>query len=82
MDEDIKTPEQNFSGVELQICPTDYHTWDCPVFVLETPLQEGPAELPKWELRSITRVILGQSAFHAGSVVLVLNTITGHVYPN
>ena len=38
MDEDRKTPEKIRFGVELQICPTDYHTWGCPVFVLEAPL--------------------------------------------
>ena len=27
MDEDGKTPEHKISGVELQISPTDYHTW-------------------------------------------------------
>ena len=30
-----KTPEQKFSVVEFQMCPTYYHTWGFPVFVLE-----------------------------------------------
>ena len=55
MDEDRKTPEQKFSDVEFEIFVTDYHTWGCPIFVLESPLQGGP--LPKWEPRAITRVL-------------------------
>ena len=39
MEEDGKTPEQKFSGVGFQICPIDYHTWVCPIFVIEAPLQ-------------------------------------------
>ena len=47
MDEDRKTPEKKVSGVEFQNFPTDYHTWVCPLFVLEPLLQVGPAGLPK-----------------------------------
>ena len=48
MDEDVKMQEQNFSGMEFQIFPTDYHTWGFPVFVLESPLQVRPSGIPKW----------------------------------
>ena len=74
-------PEKKFSGVEIQICPIYYHTWGCPVFFLEAPLQEGSSGLTKWEPREITRVYLGNSPFHAGSLAVVLNTINGHVSP-
>ena len=76
-----KTLEQNFSVVEFQICSTDYHTWVCPVFVLEAPLQVVLSGLPKWDPKARTGVYLGHSPFHSGSVALILNTITGNVYP-
>ena len=38
IDDDGKTPEEKFSGVDFQIFPTYYHTLGCPVFVLEDPL--------------------------------------------
>ena len=81
MDNYEKTPEQNFSCVEFQIFPKDYHTWGCSVFILEHPLQGGPAGLPKWETRTRNGVYLGQSPLPAGSLDLALNTRTGHVHP-
>ena len=79
LDEDRKTPEQKISGMEFQNFPTDYHTWVCPVFVLEPPLQGGPEGLPKWKPRASTRVYIGYPPLQAGSVNLVLNIRTGHV---
>ena len=35
--EDRKTSEHKFSGIQFQNFRTDYHTWGCPVFVLEPP---------------------------------------------
>ena len=67
--------------MKFQIFSTDYHTWGFPVFVPEDPLQGGPAGLPKWELRTRSGVYLGHSPFHAGSVALLLNTITGNIFP-
>ena len=81
MDEYRKTPEQKFSGVELQNFPTYYHTLGCPVFVLEAPLKGGPTWLTKSEPRAMTRIYLVHSPFHAGWVELLLNTRTGHVSP-
>ena len=43
MDEDRKTLEKKFAGLEFQIFTTDYHTWCFPVFVLEPPLYGGSA---------------------------------------
>ena len=81
MDENRKTPEKKFSGVDFQIFPADYHTWVCPVFIIKAPPQGGPTGLPKWEPMVITGVYIGHFPFHAGSVALVLNTRTGHVSP-
>ena len=81
MDKDGKKSEHNFSGIEFQILPTDYHTWGCPVFVLETPLRGVPSGIPKLEPKARTGVYLGHSPFHAGKVDILLNTITGHISP-
>ena len=81
MNKDRKTPEQKVSGVELQICPTDYHTWGCSIFFLEAPAQGGPTGIPKLEPRTRTEDYLGNTSFHIGSVNLVLTTRTEHVYP-
>ena len=80
MDEEGKTPENNVSSAELQNFPTDYHTWGCPVFVLESPLHRGPSGIPKCEPRASNIVYLGHSQFHAGSVALLINFITGDFY--
>ena len=44
---DRKTPDQNFSGMEFQKLPTDYHTWSFTVFFLEAPMQGGPIGITK-----------------------------------
>ena len=81
MDEDVKTPEQNFSVVEFQFFPTYYHTWAYPVFVLESLMQVGMVGILKWEPTARTGVYTGKSTLHAESVSLVLNARTGYVSP-
>ena len=81
MVEDGNKPDKKFEGVELYNLPTDYHTLDCPVFVLEAPLKGGPPGIPKWKPRERTGVYLGQSPFHKVSVELVLRTRTGNFSP-
>ena len=81
MDEHRKTPEQKFSGLELQIFPKGYYTWGFPVFFLVAPLKGGLTGLPKWEPRAMSRVYLVQPPFNTGLMSLVLNTRTGNVYP-
>ena len=81
MDKDGKTPEQKFSGVEFQIFPRDYHTWGCPIFFLESSLQGDSTRMHKWEPKASTGVYFGNPPFHTGSVALLLNTRTGHIYP-
>ena len=81
MYEEGSTPEQKIFNVEFQILPTGYHTWGCPVFFLGSPLQGGPARLPKWEPISRNGLYLGHYPFRYGSVYLVLNTRTGQVSP-
>ena len=45
---DRQVRKDDVAGVEFQNLPMDYHTWGCPVFVLESPLQGDPTGLPKW----------------------------------
>ena len=58
----------------------DYHTWVCPIFILEDTLKGDLSGLPKWEPRSGTGVYLGNSPFNARSVALILNIKTRHIY--
>ena len=55
------------SNIELK----HWHTWGCPVFVLDAKAQSG--HLPKWEPKARVGIYLGHSPCHAGSVALVLN---------
>jgi len=75
------SPDEIFSGQKsTKNRLADFHTFGCPVFVLEASLQDGH-KLPKWKPRSRLAVYLGLSPNHATSVPLVLNTSTGLVSP-
>jgi len=58
-----------------------YHTFGCPVYILDSRLQTNPKGVPKWEPRSRLGIYVGHSPSHAGSVSLVLNPKTGLVSP-
>ena len=47
IDKDVKILEHKFSGVEYQNFPTEYHTWDCLVFVIGASLRGGLEGIPK-----------------------------------
>ena len=75
------TPNEAFSGVK----DTDtkgrlkaFHTFGCPVFVLEKNLQDGN-KIPRWDPRSRQGIYLGHSSYHASSVALVMNLHTMNV---
>jgi hypothetical protein len=75
------SPEEIFSGTKSSRNRLkDFHPFGCPVFVLESSLQQGH-KIPKWKPRSRMAVYLGHSPEHATSVPIVLNTITGLVSP-
>ena len=75
-------PIQVFSGsnVHNRVFCKHQHTFGCPCYVLETPLQSGIGK-PKWSERSRVGAYLGHSSNHSQSVALVLNLKTGHVSP-
>ena len=80
LDKSGLSPLEKFTGITDDTLPTNFHTWGCPVFVLDAANQ-GAIGTPKWEPRSHTGIYLGHSPCHAGSVSLVLNLKTGMVSP-
>lgn len=58
----------------------DFHTWGCPVFILDPKLQSGQ-KLPRWQPRSRQGIFMGLSMIHSSEVPLVLNTTTGSITP-
>ena len=77
------TPESILHNIKIADIPVkSYHTLFCPIYVLDSRLQNsGGAGPPKWEPRSRIGVYLGHSPFHAGSVALAWNPTTGRVSP-
>ena len=79
LDEKGYAPIHKFSKTFANIEIKNWHTWGCPVFVLEAKAQSGKA--PKWDPKARVGIYLGHSPCHAGSVTLVLNPRTLHVSP-
>ena len=79
---DGETPDMRFSGVKkVNVQVRQYHTFGCPVYILDSRLQSNPKGVPKWEPRSRLGIYVGHSPAHAGSVALVLNPKTVLVLP-
>ena len=81
LDVDGRSPLEKFTGIDDDKIPTQFHTWGCPVFILDAANQSGAIGTPKWKPRSHTGIYLGHSPCHAGSVSLVLNLQSGMVSP-
>eukprot|EP00957_Ditylum_brightwellii_P114982 8769693-Ditylum_brightwellii.AAC.1 len=82
LNSDGLSPVEVLLGHKEELVATDFHTWGCPVFVLDANLQTGTGiGPPKWNPRTRAGIYLGQSPVHAGNVALVLNLQTGHVSP-
>ena len=58
----------------------NYHTFGCPVYVLDARLQ-GAGFIPKWDKRVRVGAYVKRSPIHAVNVSLVLNLSTGHISP-
>ena len=79
---DLETPDMQFSGTKaVNVQVKHYHTFGCPVYILDSRLQTNPRGVPKWEPRSILGIYVGHSPAHAGSFGVVLNPKTGLVSP-
>jgi hypothetical protein len=74
------SPAEIFTGVKDRSCLKDFHTFGCPVFILEPHLQAGH-KIPKWEPRSHMAIYLGHSPHHATNFPLVMNIATSLVSP-
>ena len=80
LDESGRSPIEKFSNTEDDIDILDFHTWGCPVYILNAANQ-GAIGTPKWDPRAHLGIYLGHSPQHARSVALVLNLRTGHCSP-
>ena len=81
MDDDGITPMDKFVGTTTDITLKNHHTWVCPDYFLDARLQGNIVGLPYWEPCSHAGIYFGHSQFHAVSVDLVLNPVTGNVSP-
>ena len=81
LDQDGKSPLEKFSQTTEEIVVSDFHTWGCPVFILDAANQSGSIGTAKWDPKSHAGIYLGRSPCHAGSVALVLNLKTGLISP-
>ena len=57
-----------------------YHTFGCPVYVLDAQLQ-GARFIPKWYERVRVGAYVGRSPIHAGNVSFILNPSTVQISP-
>jgi hypothetical protein len=71
-------PLQTFTASNALPRLKDFHTFGCPVYVLNKSLQTGKSQ-SKWLSRARLGIYLGMSPKHARSVALVLNPRTGLV---
>lgn len=77
-----RSPQEMFSGSQVDNNPKHWHHFGCPVFVLDKEVQKGRRPKGgKWMERSQIGIYLGPSPHHARSVALVLNAETGRVGP-
>ena len=78
-----KSLDMKFSSDEgLPTKLKHFHTFGCPVYILDARLQYSGGGGPlKWDSRARLGIYLGHSPSHAGSVALVLNPRTSLVSP-
>jgi hypothetical protein len=74
------TPYEIFTGTRVHTEVRHHHTFDCPVFVTETAIQQGKS-LGAWLSRAKGGLNLGISPTHARSVALVLSLRYGLSLP-
>ena len=82
VDLNIETPDMKFSNtkaVNFQL--KHYHTFGCPVYILDSRFQTNSKGVTKWEPQYRLGIYVGHSPAHAGIVALVLNPNTGLVSP-
>lgn len=76
-----KTPDELFTQTNSVKPPlTRFHTFGCPVFVLDSNLQDNN-KIPRWNPHARQGLFLGFISHHSSSVAWVLNLQTGHISP-
>ena len=77
-----KTESQlsKFAGTSVEPNLKNFHSFGCPVFVLQAPLQTR-SPFPKWGEHSRIGIFLCHSPHHASSFPLILSTQTGLISP-
>eukprot|EP00957_Ditylum_brightwellii_P118761 9057315-Ditylum_brightwellii.AAC.1 len=70
------SPEEKFSNVRAVRSLEDKHTSGCPVFVLDSRLQDQAGVIPQWDPRSRLGIYLGLSLVHTSNGHLILNPRT------
>ena len=80
MDNQTKTPLELFTQVEIAPKLKHFHTFGCPMYILDNKLQ-GNQAIQKWQARSRLGIYLGPSPNHSRSISLILNPRTGHTSP-
>lgn len=77
---DGRSPMAHFSKSDAIFSLSDEHTFGCPVYVLDSTLQNSQ-KIPKWDPRVRIGINVGKSPFHAGSVNLIMNPRMGLISP-
>ena len=72
------SPEQAFTTVKVKHTFENNVPFECPLYVLSHPMQDGGHQ-NKWKERSRIVLCLGRSPDHARNVALVLDQTTGFV---
>ena len=72
------TPIGIFTSAKQTPQLKDFHTFGCPVYILDKRMQSA-SKIKKWEERSRVGIYLGKSRAHSQTVHLVLSLVTGHV---
>ena len=73
-------PINAFTGSNIAQNPKHWHTFGCPVYILDNDLQSGK-KINKWSDRSKIGINIGHSPQHARTITLVLSLTTGCVSP-
>ena len=77
---EYKTPLQMASATNVNVNQKHFHTFGCPIYVLNNALQENKP-YGKWSSRSKVGIYIGQSPNHNKRIALVLDRQTGLVSP-
>ena len=77
MDNEGCIPLEKFTSITNSKLPTNFHTWGCPIYILDAVNQYGVIGTPKWEPRLHISIYLRYSPCHTDSVTLLLNLNSG-----